>query len=82
LNQVLTAISKLAVLVKADPAECLAIEDAPNGVRSARVAGMQVIRVTTSCGLSALAEADLIVDSLSVLPHYFAGLLGRNLGRN
>jgi HAD superfamily hydrolase (TIGR01509 family) len=63
-----------AVLVGVNPTECLAIEDAPNGVRSARAAGMQVIGVTTSFGVSALAEADLIVNSLSVLPHYFAGL--------
>lgn len=70
-----------AVLVGADPTECLAIEDAPNGVRSARVAGMQVIGVTTSFGLSALAEADLIVDSLSALPHYFAGLRASRLGK-
>jgi HAD superfamily hydrolase (TIGR01509 family) len=63
-----------AVLVGVNPAECLAIEDAPNGVRSARAAGMQVIGVTTSFGVSALAEADLVVDSLSFLPHCFAGL--------
>ena len=61
-----------AALVGADPTECLAIEDAPNGVRSARAAGMQVIGVTTSFGASSLAEANLIVDSLSLLPHYFA----------
>ena len=61
-----------AALVGADPTECLAIEDAPNGVRSACVAGMQVVGVTTSFAASALAEANLIVDSLSLLPHYFA----------
>jgi HAD superfamily hydrolase (TIGR01509 family) len=64
-----------AVLVGVDPTECVAIEDAPSGVRSARAAGMQVIGVTTSFGVSALAEADLIVESLSFLPQYFAGLL-------
>jgi HAD superfamily hydrolase (TIGR01509 family) len=63
-----------AVLVGVDPTECVAIEDAPGGVRSARAAGMQVIGVTTSFGVSALAEADLIVESLSFLPQYFAGL--------
>lgn len=63
-----------AVLVGVDPTECVAIEDAPSGVRSARAAGMQVIGVTTSFGVSALAEADLIVESLSFLPQYFAGL--------
>jgi HAD superfamily hydrolase (TIGR01509 family) len=62
-----------AELVGADPTECLAIEDAPNGVRSACAAGMQVVGVTTSFAASALAEANLILDSLSLLPHYFAG---------
>jgi beta-phosphoglucomutase-like phosphatase (HAD superfamily) len=62
-----------AALIGADPAECLAIEDAPNGVRSACAAGMQVVAVTTSYGPSELAEANLIVDSLSLLPHHFFG---------
>jgi beta-phosphoglucomutase-like phosphatase (HAD superfamily) len=52
----------------------LAIEDAPNGVRAARAAGMQVVAVTTNFAASALAEANLVVNSLLFLPHYFTGL--------
>jgi HAD superfamily hydrolase (TIGR01509 family) len=60
-----------ATLVGVDPTECLAVEDAPNGVRSARAAGMHVVAVTTTYEASALAEANFVVDSLSLLPQYF-----------
>jgi HAD superfamily hydrolase (TIGR01509 family) len=60
-----------ATLVGVDPTECLAVEDAPSGVQSARAAGMQVVAVTTSFGSSLLTEAHLIIDSLLLLPHYF-----------
>jgi len=60
-----------AKLLGTDPAACLAIEDAPNGIRAARLAGMQVVAVTTSFKAAALAEADLILDSLEELPQYF-----------
>jgi HAD superfamily hydrolase (TIGR01509 family) len=63
-----------AALVGVAPTECLAIEDAPNGVRAARAAGMQVVAVTTNFAASALAEANLVVNSLLFLPHYFTGL--------
>jgi beta-phosphoglucomutase-like phosphatase (HAD superfamily) len=62
-----------AVLIGVAPTECLAIEDAPNGVRSACAAGMQVVGVTTSYGPKALAEATLVVESLSLLPDHFSG---------
>ncbi|HLY62288.1 MAG TPA: HAD family phosphatase [Terriglobia bacterium] len=50
------------------PADCLAIEDAPSGIRSARQAGMQVVAVSTTFPMSALAEANLILDSLESFP--------------
>ncbi len=61
-----------AKLLGVDPIECLAIEDAPNGVRSACVAGMQVIAVTTTFEANVLSEANLVVNSLSPILQYFA----------
>ncbi|HXY01830.1 MAG TPA: HAD family phosphatase [Candidatus Limnocylindrales bacterium] len=57
-----------ATLLSVPPSACLAVEDAPNGVRAARAAGMQVVAVTNNFAASALAEADLILDSLLYLP--------------
>jgi HAD superfamily hydrolase (TIGR01509 family) len=65
-----------AALLGVAPSKCLAIEDAPNGVRSARAAGMQVVAVTTTFAPMALKEANLVVNSLSSLPQYFTGLVG------
>jgi HAD superfamily hydrolase (TIGR01509 family) len=56
-----------AAISKTAPAECLAIEDAPSGIRSARAAGMQVIAVTNTYKREMLAEADLIVDDIQQL---------------
>ena len=57
-----------------DPKCCLAIEDAPNGIKSARAAGMQVVAVATSFDWSTLTEADLIVESLVQFTDLWAGL--------
>jgi len=48
-----------------DPVDCVAIEDAPNGVRAAKAAGMRCIGVTNSVSRERLEGADLIVDSLT-----------------
>jgi len=63
-----------AALIGIKPSECLAIEDAPNGVQSARAAGMQVVAVTTSFKTNELSDADLVIDSLLHLPPYFPKL--------
>jgi len=63
-----------AALLDVTPEDCLAIEDAPNGVRAARAAGMQVVAVITGFAPDQLADATLVVESLCHLPHYFNGL--------
>ena len=45
------------------PKNCLVFEDAVNGVKAAKAAGMKCIAITTSFGKKDLKEADLIIDS-------------------
>ncbi|MHC4444958.1 MAG: HAD family hydrolase [Planctomycetota bacterium] len=47
------------------PQRCVVIEDAPNGVESAKAAGSKCIAVTNSTSAENLKAADLIVDSLT-----------------
>ena len=47
-----------------EPANCVVIEDAPNGVQAAKAAGAKCIAVTNSTNAANLSEADLICDSL------------------
>ena len=47
------------------PQHCLAIEDTPAGIASAKAAGLRVLAVTTSFPADHLAQADRIVASLS-----------------
>ena len=49
------------------PAECLAIEDSPPGIQSARAAGMRTLGVTNTVSADALraAGADVVTASLS-----------------
>lgn len=57
----LTAAGRLGV----DPQECLAVEDSPFGVVSAKRAGMICIAVRTDAvEASAIADADVLIDSL------------------
>lgn len=60
-----------ARLLAVEPGICLAIEDAPSGIRAARAAGMEVVAVSTSFEAAELREADLVLDSLLDLPPYF-----------
>ncbi|MFE6866156.1 HAD family hydrolase [Kitasatospora sp. NPDC057692] len=50
-----------------DPADGLAFEDAPAGVRAAKSAGLRCVALTTSHGPGDLAHADLVVPDLSAL---------------
>ncbi len=55
-----------------DPASCLAIEDTPTGVASARGAGLRVIGLDSSPG-GDLAEADWVVPTLDRIPALVGG---------
>jgi sugar-phosphatase len=70
----LTAAAKLSV----DPAQCLAIEDSPNGVVSAKAAGMACLAVPDE-GTAAdvrFAQADAVLTSLADLPDNWAAVVG------
>ena len=47
-----------------EPAKCIVIEDAPNGVQAAKAAGAKCIAVTNTTPAEELRQADLICDSL------------------
>jgi beta-phosphoglucomutase len=49
------------------PKNCVAVEDAPAGVRAAKRAGMRCIALTTTHSTEHLAEADIILDGLDAL---------------
>ena len=54
----------------ADPASCAAVEDSHNGIRSAKAAGMHVVAVPNPHfppDADALAQADLVIDSIGEL---------------
>ncbi len=47
-----------------EPANCVVIEDTPNGIQAARAAGAKCIAVTNSVNAANLQQADLVCDSL------------------
>lgn len=49
------------------PEDCIVIEDAPTGLRSARAAGMRAIAVTTTHHAADLSDATEIIDALTAL---------------
>jgi beta-phosphoglucomutase len=59
----LAAAEKLGL----SPQECLVIENAPLGIRSAKAAGMKCIAITTTLPADRLQEADLIIPDLDAL---------------
>jgi mannitol-1-/sugar-/sorbitol-6-phosphatase len=67
----LTAAARLGVA----PSACVAIEDSPPGLQSARSAGMRTIAVRTTSAEQALSAADRIVATVAdVSPELVAEL--------
>jgi mannitol-1-/sugar-/sorbitol-6-phosphatase len=56
-----------AELLKANPSDCIVVEDAPAGIRSAHAAGMKVISLPSTYPVSELHEADVIVPGLTAI---------------
>ena len=52
---------KAAEMLGVDPQDCVVIENAPLGIRSAKNAGMRCIAVTTTLPATFLKEADVVV---------------------
>jgi beta-phosphoglucomutase family hydrolase len=50
-----------------EPAGCLVVEDAVNGVLAAKRAGMQCLAITTTHAADQLHDADMVVDSFANL---------------
>jgi beta-phosphoglucomutase len=53
---------KAAELVKADPAKCVAFEDAIAGIKAAKSAGMKVVALSTTHAREDLGEVDLVIN--------------------
>ncbi|HTE91211.1 MAG TPA: HAD family hydrolase, partial [Terriglobales bacterium] len=55
---------KGAELLKVEPSQCLVIEDAPAGIRSAHAGGMKAIALTSTYPATELREADVVLQDL------------------
>lgn len=64
---VLARLGEQLGMSELDSRSCIAIEDTPAGIRSAREAGIYVIGVANSYPASDLSEADKVVESLTEL---------------
>ena len=67
--------------MKADPKQCVVFEDAPLGIRAAKVAGMRVVGLTTTQRAEDLHEADRIVSDFSEITVAQIQTLIQNRGR-
>jgi mannitol-1-/sugar-/sorbitol-6-phosphatase len=56
-----------AALLGLDPARCVAIEDAPNGIAAALAAGMPVLALPTTYPIAELSRATALLPSLAAL---------------
>ena len=63
-----------AMLLGAEPGDCVVVEDAPAGIEAARAAGMAVIAVTTTHERAALMAADAVIDDLRAIDDALAAL--------
>ena len=61
---------KAARMLKVPPHKCAVVENAPNGISSAKAAGMFCFAVTTSLPKEYLGKADIIVDKLEDITGY------------
>jgi beta-phosphoglucomutase-like phosphatase (HAD superfamily) len=58
----------------ADPAACVAVEDAPHGIAAARAAGMRVVAVPHARTRALdLGHADVVVDDLEAAAAWILG---------
>lgn len=67
---------KGAELMGANPADCLVIEDAPAGIRSAHAGGMKVIGLASTYTVAQLHEADAVVERLDQIRVAYDGARG------
>jgi HAD superfamily hydrolase (TIGR01509 family) len=56
---------KAAAMLQVPPSACVVVEDAPNGIKAAKRAGMSCIAITTSHARHQLSGADWITERLS-----------------
>ena len=60
---------RAAELLRVAPARCLAVEDTPPGIASARAAGMYAVQSrASSTAFPPIAGADLVIDTLEYFP--------------
>lgn len=62
-----------ARLLGVDPNECVVVEDAPAGIRSAHTAGMKAIGITSTYEAAELQEAEAVIRSLRQLQVHYDG---------
>jgi sugar-phosphatase len=65
-----------AARLGADPAACVAVEDAPPGLAAARAAGMAVVAIAVTHDPADLTAGDAVIATLDELPGAVAGLAG------
>jgi beta-phosphoglucomutase len=59
---------KAAEMLNVKPKDCLVVEDAPNGIKAAKAAGMKCLAVMSSFSEKELNDADWIVKDLISVP--------------